>query len=239
MKTCEKCGFINEDNARFCTSCGSLLPEIPEDITAIVDEVADETAPEVTEEPVYEPEIVFDEPDFELEKAVEETAIEPEIVVEEPAYEPEPEPIPEPEPEPIPVPVPAPAPAPIPAPVYAAPEAPVQTDAVNVPKKGEHTVKGRAFGIIGFIINLDALIASILPGSNFAALIYSIIGLIFCHISRNNTNFRLTKVAKVFGILALIFSIVTIVIYGLLLFLFIELLANDPQVQDFFARLFY
>lgn len=206
MKTCEKCGFINDDNARFCTSCGSILPE---DIAAAadeaVDEVVDEVVEEVAEEPVYEPEVVAEEPVYE-----------PEIVVEEPA----------------------PIPAPIPAPVYVAP-APVQTDTVNVPKKGEHTVKGRAFGIIGFILNLDALISSLMPGANFGALIYSIIGLIFCHISRNNTNFRLTKVAKIFGILALIFSIVTIVIYGLLMYLFIELLANDPQVQDFFGRLFY
>lgn len=228
MKTCEKCGFINDDNARFCTSCGSILPE---DIAAAadeaVDEVVDEVVEEVAEEPVYGPEVVAEEPVYE-----------PEIVVEEPAYEPEPEPVPEPQPIPVPAPVPVPAPAPIPAPVYVAP-APVQTDTVNVPKKGEHTVKGRAFGIIGFILNLDALISSLMPGANFGALIYSIIGLIFCHISRNNTNFRLTKVAKIFGILALIFSIVTIVIYGLLMYLFIELLANDPQVQDFFGRLFY
>ena len=212
MKTCEKCGFLNDDSARFCTSCGSILTEAAEPVIETVEEAA--------QEPVYEPEIVVEEP---------------EMVIEEPAYEPE---IAAEEPEPIPVPATAPIPAQVPAPAPTQ-AAPVQANAAPTPKKGEHTVKGRTFGIIGFIINLDALIASILPGSNFAALIYSIIGLIFCHISKNNTNFRLTKVAKVFGILALIFSIVTIVIYGVLLFLFIEIVANDPQVQDFFGRLFY
>jgi len=222
MKTCEKCGFINDDNDKFCTSCGSILTEA----AAPIVETVDEPVEEVAQEPVYEPEIAAQEPAYEPEVAAEE----PEIVVEEPEPVPTYEPIPAPAPAPIPAPIPAPAPA---------QAAPVQANAAPTPKKGEHTIKGRAFGIIGFILNLDALIASILPGSNFAALIYSIIGLIFCHISKNNTNFRLTKVAKVFGILALIFSIVTIVIYGVLLFLFIEMVANDPQVQDFFGRLFY
>lgn len=120
---------------------------------------------------------------------------------------------------------------------HAAPEAPVQEIKEDLPKKGEHTVKGRAFGIIGFIIGLEALLSCLVPGSNYIALIYSIICLIFCRISKNNTRFRLTKVARVFGILALIFSIVTIVLYGVLIYIAIRALADSSIVEDFMGQL--
>lgn len=211
MKTCEKCGTANDDIALFCISCGAPLPAE----AAVIDETVTE-ADEVINETVIE--------------AADETC------------EPAPEPVNE---------TPAAASvydAPIPAPVYVSPAEVSEPEPVPVnpgpapadtPKKGEHTVKGRAFGIIGFILNLDALLCCLVPGANFGALIYAIVGLIFCHISNNNTNFRLTKVAKVFGILALIFSIVTIIVYSLLAFLAFEAIVHDPQVQDFLGRFFY
>ena len=96
------------------------------------------------------------------------------------------------------------------------PEAPVQAAAVE--NKPNHSVKGKVFGIIGFVLGIESLIVCWVPYVNIFTLIESIIGLIFCNISKKNTDFKLARIGKTLNIIALIFSIVTIVLYFVLLF---------------------
>ncbi len=106
-------------------------------------------------------------------------------------------------------------------------------------KKAEgRPVRGRVFGIIGFVLSLESILCCLIPFSNFVGLIGSIIALIFCKISKKNTSFRLANVGHTLSVIALVFSIVTIIIYSVLMIVGILAISTDPGVQEFLDQLF-
>lgn len=107
-----------------------------------------------------------------------------------------------------------------------------------VNNKVDHPVRGRVFGIIGFIISIDAIFGCLIPFVNVFALIESIISLIFCKVSKKNTSFKLANVGHTLSIIALVFSIVTIIVYAILIGMGVIAIANDAEVQDFLNDIF-
>ena len=92
----------------------------------------------------------------------------------------------------------------------------IQPEPQSAPELKEHVFaepkpepiphKGRAitFGIIGFILGINALIFSWVPLCQLIFLIMAIIGLVFCNKSRKYMKFKLAGAGKVLSIIAII-----------------------------------
>ncbi len=251
MRYCSNCGSLNDTDAKFCAKCGKqlgvdIVPEPEAKIEEVVAEAADE-APEVLETPAETAETAAESIEESAEEvadavaeASEETVEAAEEVIDTPAAEetpccaaevqPEiqPEVQPEEQPEIQPVPVAEPV-----CEVTAAPDEPKLAKG----QKYDRPVKGRAFGVIGFILGLDSLIWCWVPVYNLGSFICSIIALIFTGISRKNTSFKLARVGRVFSIIALIASIVSIILFtGLFIFGLIALFENG-NLEEIFEKI--
>ncbi|MGI6072789.1 MAG: zinc ribbon domain-containing protein [Lachnospiraceae bacterium] len=247
MIKCSKCGTENDNNAVFCHKCGNSLvseDEAIEEVTEEAVEVTEETveagqkaadeAAEVTEEAVEAATLTREEieetlseavteeiedavSEAEAERAAEETKEDAAEVAEEELVKAD---------EPIVMPAPA---------VPAEPAAPVVPKKKKFPKH-DKPIKGRAFGIIGFILGLRAIFYCWLPLSNLYGLVYSALGLIFSAISRRNVVMKLNRVGKTFSLISFIFSIVTLLLYGALIALAV-LYVTPEMVNEFLASI--
>ena len=218
MKYCSRCGASNDTDAKFCVACGSEFAQTcTEDVTQSINEEQQAEALQSEAAAAEQPEQI----------AAEDWQEQPEQTVAEDQ-----------------------------------PEQPEQTAAEDRQGQAEQPVeaaceptnvyepknkkgKGIAFGVIGFICAIHAFCGCFFPITNILSLINGILGIVFCSVSRKNTSFRLANVGKVFGIIALIASVLTIIIYVILMIVGYMAVAAEAgismdleeAVRFFFARL--
>ncbi len=242
MKYCSRCGASNDTDAKFCVACGSEFAQAcTEDVTqsineeqqaeALQSEAAAAEQPEqiAAEDWQEQPEqtVAEDQPEQPEQTAAEDWQEQPEqTVAEDQQGQPE---------------------------QTAAEdrqgqaEQPVEAacEPTNVYEPKNKKGKGIAFGVIGFICAIHAFCGCFFPITNILSLINGILGIVFCSVSRKNTSFRLANVGKVFGIIALIASVLTIIIYVILMIVGYMAVAAEAgismdleeAVRFFFARL--
>ena len=237
MRYCSNCGNLNDTDAKSCQNCGKALGNAGFDTSAEEVQNISESAVELkedaaeAEEAIYEaPETVISkdrlpEPDAESENAQAETPHFYEDRISEPDIKPEY--------------------TPAAAAVFAGsgPETEkadtsAEAAADEKPVRTEHTAKGRVFGIIGFILSVEAICVCLIPFCNIITLIEAIIGLIFCNISIKNTTFKLANIGKVLSIIAIVFSAVTIVLYIAAFVALVLYAVNNPNIQDNLFRFY-
>ena len=218
MKYCSRCGASNDTDAKFCVACGSEFAQAcTEDVTQSINEEQQAEALQSEAAAAEQPEQIAAE---DWQEQPEQTVAEdqqgqPEQTAAEDRQGQAEQPV----------------------------EAACEPTNVYEPKNKKG--KGIAFGVIGFICAIHAFCGCFFPITNILSLINGILGIVFCSVSRKNTSFRLANVGKVFGIIALIASVLTIIIYVILMIVGYMAVAAEAgismdleeAVRFFFARL--
>ena len=227
MKICAICGKESGDDYMFCPACGAKLEAVAE-----VAEAVEEAAPEVVEEAAEEAAAVEEATPEAAEEVAEEATVE---AVEEAAEEVTEEAAPEAAEvvEEIVEEAVVPSMAPVPEePCWKPVEEVKEEVKPEETPKADHTIKGRIFGIIGFIVSLQAIVNCLIPVCNIAAVAESIVGIVFAGISKKNTQLGVARAGKILSIIALVFSVLSIAAYIILLIAFLNMFGHRQMYFD-------